>query len=298
MIIDIHAHVYAWPKRQNQNAKTPFMSMQEQIALMDQTGIDKAVILPSVSPESPAEPQSMGEVLYICEQYPGRFIPFYNFDPRIAHHSELTTTDDYLYLLEQCKGFGFKGIGEVTASVSWDDPGLLKLLAACEKVGFPFTFHTTTPESADYGLLDELGMPLFEKALNLFPNQIFFGHSMAFWSEISGGLTAAEKVVYPAGPVKPGGRLPFLLRRYPGLHGDLSAGSGFNAISRDPDFGYAFIEEFQDRLLFGLDYCSRVNNMPHLAWFKSSLASGKISNAAFEKIMWQNANRLLKLGLD
>ncbi|MFO7535467.1 MAG: hypothetical protein R6X19_07265 [Kiritimatiellia bacterium] len=44
--------------------------------LMDQMGIDKAVILPSVSPESPAEPQSMGEVLYIGDQYPGRFIPF------------------------------------------------------------------------------------------------------------------------------------------------------------------------------------------------------------------------------
>ena len=31
-----------------------------------------------------------------------------------------------------------------------------------------------------------------------------------------------------------------LLRKYPNLYGDLSAGSGYNAITRDPAFGDAF----------------------------------------------------------
>ena len=49
------------------------------------------------------------------------------------------------------------------------------------------------------------------------------------------------------------------MRRYPNLYGDLSAGSGFGAISRDPEFGYAFLEEFQDRLYFALDLCDPAN---------------------------------------
>jgi len=298
MIIDIHAHVFAWPKRMNPNAATPFMSMQEQIAMMDAQGVDKAVILPIVNPESPAEPQSMGEVLYICDQYPGRFIPFYNLDPRIARRPDRITVDDYLYLLTQCKEHGFKGIGEVTARIPWDDPSLLKMLAACEKVEFPVTFHTITPEVNSYGLIDDLGFPRFEKALKRFPKLNFLGHSPAFWSEISGDVTPETKNGYPQTPVTPGGRLIELLRNYPGLHGDLSAGSGFNAITRDPEFGLAFLDEFQDRLLLGLDYCSRTNTMRHVPWFKEQLAAGRIRQAVYDKIMWRNADRLLKLGLD
>jgi predicted TIM-barrel fold metal-dependent hydrolase len=297
MIIDIHAHVYAWPKRQNKNAKTPFMSMQEQIEVMDRFGIDKAVILPIVNPETPAEPQSMGEILYICEQYPGRFIPFYNLDPRIARRPDLITVDDYLYLLEQCRDLGFKGIGEVTARIPFDDPSFVKFFAACEKVGFPVTFHTATSDTDGYGILDEVGLPRLEKVMKRFPELKFFGHSPGFWSEISGGLTLEEKNRYPNGPVKPGGRLIDLLRQCPGLHGDISAGSGLNALTRDPDFGYAFVEEFQDRLLFGLDFCSRLNQMKHVEWLKESRAKGKISETAYEKIMWKNANRILNLGL-
>lgn len=298
MIIDIHAHVYAWPLRQNKGAQTPFMSMQEQIKVMDEQGVDKACILPIVNPETPAEPQSMGEVLYICAQYPGRFIPFYNIDPRIARRPDLVAEEDFLYLFEQCRDLGFKGIGEVTARIPFDDPGLFKLFGACEKVGFPFTFHTTTADNDGYGLIDEVGLVRFEKALSRFPGLNFFGHSPGFWSEISGGLTLAEKNGYPKTPVRPGGRLVDLFRCHSGLHGDISAGSGFNALSRDPDFGFAFIDEFQDRLLLGLDYCSRLNNMPHVRWFKENRDAGRISHAAYEKIMWRNANRILKLGLE
>ncbi len=297
MVIDIHAHVYAWPKRQNKNAKTPFMSMQEQVATMDALGVDKAVILPIVNAESPAEPQSMGEVLYICDQYPGRFIPFYNLDPRLPRRPDLITVEDYLYLLEQIKGFGFKGIGEMTPRIYWDDPSLLKFFAACEITGLPITFHTITPEADEYGLIDELGFPRFEKVLKRFPDLVFFGHSMSFWSEISGDLTPETKNTYPKGPIVPGGKLISLFRQYSNLHGDLSAGSGFNAISRDPVQGYAFLDEFQDRLLLGLDFCSSLNNMPHISWMKKGLYEGAISQIAYDKIMWQNANRLLKLGL-
>lgn len=297
MIIDIHAHVYAFPKlRANPNV-TPFMSAEQQIAVMDAKGVDKAVILPIASPIPGSEPQSLGEVLYICERYPGRFIPFCNWEPRIGKRPSQVTPQDFLYRLEQCRDLGCRGLGEVTARVPFDDPCLLALFAACEQVGFPVTFHTVTPEVDGYGLIDEIGLPRFEQVLRHFPKLSFFGHSQAFWSEISGGLAPAEKNGYPTGPVKPGGRLPELFRRYPNLYGDLSAGSGLNALRRDPAHAFVFIEEFQDRLMLGLDYCSTRNDMQHIEWLQAQRDAGNIRPDVCEKILGRNAARLLKLGV-
>ena len=51
-----------------------------------------------------------------------------------------------------------------------------------------------------------------------------------------------------------GGRVVEMLRQYPNLYADLSAGSGLNALQRDPAFAIDFILEFQDRLLYARDY--------------------------------------------
>ena len=85
------------------------------------------------------------------------------------------------------------------------------------------------------------------------------------------------------------------MRRYPNLHGDLSAGSGLNAVSRDPDFGYGFLEEFQDRLFFGTDVLRAGQAMPQVEFLKSAVQTGAISKAAYEKITWQNAAELLEI---
>ncbi len=296
MIIDIHAHVYAFPKRLGRLGTT-FMSMEQQIAAMDARGIDKAVILPLNNPETPTEMQSWGEVLYICERYPGRFIPFCNIDPRLPKRSDLITVDDFLEILNQCKSLGFKGLGELTARIPWDDPSLDKLLAACEQVGFSVTFHTITADVNSYGVVDDIGLSGLECALQRYPRLQFLGHSPGFWSEISGNPSLEDKNGYSHDPILPGGRLHALLRRYPNLNGDLSAGSGFNALNRDLTHAFGFIEEFQDRLFFGLDICSVKNNMRHVEWLKEHRDAGRITPAAYAKIMWQNADRLLGLKL-
>ena len=145
-------------------------------------------------------------------------------------------------------------------------------------------------------MIDELGLPRLEIALRKFPDLIFIGHSQPFWGEISADVTDQTRNGYPKGKVVPG-RVPELLRKYPNMYGDMSAGSGFNAVSRDPEFGYAFMEEFQDKLLFGTDICAPTNETPLPYYLREILAAGKISKAAYEKITWQNANRLLGLGL-
>ena len=48
-----------------------------------------------------------------------------------------------------------------------------------------------------------------------------------------------------------GGAVVRLMRQYPNLWADLSpaAGSGYNALARDPDYAVKFLHEFQDRLV-------------------------------------------------
>ena len=65
----------------------PRESKLEARGLSWQWGVDKAVILPLNNAETPAEHQSAGEVLGICDRYPGRFIPFCNIDPRALTNS-------------------------------------------------------------------------------------------------------------------------------------------------------------------------------------------------------------------
>ena len=298
MIIDVHAHVYADPKIKPHPGSTTFMSAKDQIAVMNRLGVDKAVILPLNNAECPAEPQSIGEVLSICEQYPGRFIPFCNIDPRLPRHPDKIMVEEFEHQLSQYRALGCKGIGEVTARIRWDDHPMLCMLEAAEKLGLVITFHTITEDVNSYGVIDDIGLPGLKKVLKKFPKLVFFGHSPGFWSEISGGVTIETKNAYPETRVAPGGVLPRLMRECPGLHGDLSAGSGLNALMRDPEHAYGFMEEFQDRLLLGLDFCSVNNDMQHIHWLTQVRDEGHLSSTVYEKILWKNANRLLGLDAD
>ena len=100
---------------------------------------------------------------------------------------------------------------------------------------------------------------------------------------------------YPPGPVTPGGRLPELMRTYDNLWGDFSAGSGNNALVRDKDFGFRFLEEFQDRLLFGTDICGPGQEVDQVNTMNEALASGLLSKEGYEKINHLNAEQLLGL---
>ena len=92
------------------------------------------------------------------------------------------------------------------------------------------------------------------------------------------------------------GSVPHLLRTYPTLYADLSAGSGYNALTRDPAYGIRFLNEFQDRLMFGTDVCfaDREGRMPQLEYLRRLQAEGAISQEVFEKVVYRNALRVLK----
>jgi predicted TIM-barrel fold metal-dependent hydrolase len=203
---------------------------------------------------------------------------------------------DFRRILRFYREAGCRGFGEYIPNVPFDHPVQMNLFRQVEEVGLPLTFHIAPDPVGYYGCYDDLGLPRLEKVLKACPALKFFGHSQPFWAEIGADVTEETRSGYPKGRVKPG-RIVDLMRRYPNLYGDLSAGSGFNAISRDPEFGYGFMEEFQDRLMFGTDICWPGQETPIVEYFQKLRQEKLISPQAWEKIAWRNADRLLGLGL-
>ncbi|MCM8817548.1 MAG: amidohydrolase family protein [Candidatus Omnitrophica bacterium] len=291
MFIDIHVHV-----RKNpivfEGGKQRYASPEQLLKRYEELGIEKAVILPGGAPECQTQKQSEEEVLEICRQYPDRFIPFCNVDPRSISNSPDAPLDDLLCYYKQQ---GCRGIGEITANLSFSHPMVQNLFKHAEKLGLPVTFHIGPQVGGCYGLYDEPGLPQLERTLQKYPGLYFLGHSQPFWAEISQLETPADRYGYPRYPVKKEGVVPKLFRRYKNLLGDLSAYSGFNAISRDPVYGIDFLNEFQDRLFFGTDICAPDTPVWLVDYLKNLVEEGKISQTVFNKIAFENAKKLLNI---
>lgn len=295
MIIDMHTHVTDLSHRQERESVT----FENLIARLDDEGIDQAVLLPIVSPEThkfPSlfipQPDPVSQ-LRAAAAYPDRIIPFGNVDPRNGGNSARV---DFSWVLERFVEMGARGLGEVTANLHADDPRMVNLFRHCGNWQLPVLIHGTGPGEGLYGLIDDVGSPRLARLLDQVPDTIVVGHGPGFWSEISANLTLEAKSGYPKGPIDEEGSLPRLLRTYPNLVCEMSAGSGLNALTRDPEYGIKFIHEFQDKLMFGTDVCfgDVAGRMRHLAWFRGLLAEGKISQEIFEKVTSGNALKVLR----
>lgn len=291
--IDIHAHAVPFP------ALTPkcpgcanFSSAEEVLGVYDRLGVEKGVLLPLVSPDGIVSPMTAETTKLLCDKYPERFLWFANVDPRAAGNHPGAPLER---LIGHYKELGAKGIGEITAGLYLDDPRLENLFACCGALDMPVTIHISiAPDS--YGVADALGLPRLEKILKKFPNTKILGHSQVFWSEISADNNEEIRNTYPSGKVREG-RVAQLMRQYPNLYCDLSAGSGANAFMRDPDYAARFIAEFSDRILYGIDLVSKDSRFPFdfCAFLDKMLDDGAISPENYRKIFRENAEKLLKL---
>ena len=289
MFVDIHAHAY---RRQPVYglAKHTWAMPETLLEFYDKYNVEKGVLLPIVNPECNTV-QSNDDILEAAERFPGRFIPFCNIDPRAIYNAP----DSPLELhLEQYKEAGCKGIGEVMANYPFTHPMMKNLFRAAEKSGLPMTIHIAHQIGGCYGIYDDAGLPGLEETLKNYPNLKIFGHSAAFWAEISMLENPKDRMSYPAGKVTEGA-VPKLMRKYPNLIGDLSANSGANALIRDPEFAVKFINEFQDRLCFGMAICLAPfeNNIKLIPFLTGLRESGKISDEVFRKVARENALRIL-----
>ena len=299
MFIDIHAHAY----RRCPPFVVQFCNAEQLIQRYDEAGIERGALLPIVSPEIYL-PQANEDILEMAEQYPDRFIPFCNIDPRALTNSADAPLDR---LLKYYRDLGCKGLGEVMLNVPVMDPMVQNLFKHAQDVGLPVIFDGSDQVGGDFGLFDDPGLPQLEHTLQRFPELILLGHGPVFWTEISRLETPAERgYVFrpgggqvgcpPSGPIVEEGVVPKLLRRYSNLYGDLSDPSPWNALNRDLEYGPRFLTEFQDRLLFGTDICFADMPFPMVDLLCAWRDSGKITEVVFNKVARENAIELL--GLD
>ncbi len=295
MFIDIHVHTRFTPVMPRYDGST-YASPDELEEFYKEIGVEKAVILPGLGGACSHGGQSIEELVNKSKtEYPW-MIPFCNIDPRMVHNSAYT--DGISKMAKYYKDMGCFGIGEVTTNLYFDDPLMLNLMAACEEYELPFTFHISTKVGYGYGIVDDEGLPRLELALKLFRNLTFLGHSQAFWAEMGPIESLQDRLGYPKRKIEKEGRLIQLMRKYPNLCGDLSAGSGFNALSRDREYAAKFLTEFQDRLYFGTDICATKNfdfARDYVKFMISMRDQGEISAAVFEKVARGNAKKLFGL---
>ena len=285
MIIDDHNH----PDWYGYNLK-------KYLDNMDQYNIDKTWLLSWESPVDeydphyikvtpdygPHGPVSFSRCAEYAERAPERFILGYAPDPRRPEAiSRLKAAVDL---------YGVKVCGELKLRMMYDNPDALRMFRFCGETGLPVLVHIDYEFDAGgkyprpnwwYGG----GIEAFERAIAACPGTNFLGHAPGFWAHISGD-GKFDKESYPTGKVVPGGALPRMLRTYPNLYCDLSAGSGCNALKRDPEFAKSFLTEFQDRILYGRDYFDNIHQE-----FLNSLG---LPEKILEKIYCGNAMKLVK----
>ncbi len=215
------------------------------------------------------------------EGAPGRFVLGYAPDPRRPDAIDRLQAVIELYGVRVC--------GELKLRMTYDNPDALRMFRFCGSKGLPVTVHLDYAFSTGrkyprpdwwYGG----GIDALERAVRLCPETCFIGHAPGFWAHISGD-DLFDQVVYPTGPVLPGGKVIEMFRQYPNLYADLSAMSARNALTRDRAFGRDFLLEFQDRLLYGRD--SFDNRLQEL------LTEMELPARVLDKIYAGNALRLI-----
>jgi uncharacterized protein len=188
---------------------------------------------------------------------------------------------------------GAIGIGEMKYHVAVDSPEMHRVYKLAEEMQVPVLLHF---EHEMYNT----GFERFDKLLKAFPKVNFIGHAQTWWGNISAGLNPVD--LYPKGPVKPGGLTDKLLGDYSNLYADLSAGSGLNAITRDPEFYRGFVARHSAKLLWGSDCDCHdgkgggISSGLCLAEQSLALLRKLTPDAAtYRRIVYGNAARLLKL---
>ncbi len=276
--VDVHTHL-----GQTWNT-TEYLSTKQLLSWMDESDVSQAVVLPLVSPESSSFLLTSDFVLEETKPHRDRLIPFCCIDPRTSFSGGKKGLAD---MLKRWVELGAKGLGEHKTGIKIDDPRNMLLYEVCGDLKLPILYHSDTERN-----LDAPGLPALEKVLKTFPQTTFIAHATAWWSSISADVKEQNQLGgYPGGPVEPGGAIERLMMDYPNIYGDLSAGSGANAIQRDLKFGREFLIRWADRLLFGTDYLTPGQNVPQLTLYRQLDLPEKVQ----AKIFRDNARRVLGL---
>jgi hypothetical protein len=308
MIIDSHLHI-----------DLRGFTEQKLLNHLSRNKIEKAWLL-SWEEKNPQfegySPVSHERILEICSKYPGKFIPFYAPDPN---------REDLDEKLDILNNNGFKGVGELKVAMFWEDKAIERLLKGIRKNILIFHMQDKRYYSSSLSVRQKLirdyknerfkggikkliekvmetgkfkddekkikyfpgYLPDFkglENRLIQFPGINFVAHGWLFWSNISSDYSLYNNL--EKSKIRTRGIIWTLLEKHPNLYCDISAGSGWNALTRDKKHAREFLESFSEKILFGTDNTSFE--------FVDMIKSYKLPKAKEEMIFFGNAEKLLQ----
>jgi predicted TIM-barrel fold metal-dependent hydrolase len=248
-VVDMHSHPYA----------ESLEEVDQWVRNMDAVGIEKTILL------SHATGAEFDSLYQVYSKYPDRFELWCGFD--YTGYDKPGYGPAAVAELERCYKMGARGVGELgdkgkglfySKPPAWgmhlDDPRMDSLLEKCAELGLPINIHVADPiwmyEKMDStndglmnayewrldnqpGIVDHNGMvDILERAVKRHPKTIFIACHFANCSYDLNKLGA-------------------LLDKYPNLYADIAA--RYAETAPIPKFTAAFIEKYQDRLLYGTD---------------------------------------------
>ncbi|MDQ6700490.1 MAG: amidohydrolase [Acidobacteriota bacterium] len=269
-VIDIHQHT-------NYAGRT-----NEQLLAHQHTmGVAKSVLLPAGSRYGLAAGAGGNDtVVALAKQYPEEFVVFANELPDIPQTKQV---------IEKYLKAGAVGIGEQKFHVDCDSKHMQLIANIAREYNVPVLMHF---QHETYNM----GIERFHSMLEKFPTVNFIGHAQTFWGNID--KNHEQSVMYPKGPVTPGGITDRLLSDYANMYGDLSAGSGLNALRRDEDHAREFLKRHQNKLMYGSDCDDKYGEGPKCSGSQQLATVRKLAPdaGAVRKMLHDNAARVLKMG--
>lgn len=181
-------------------------------------------------------------------------------------------------------------IGELKFGVDCDSREMQKIYQLAQDYGVPVLMHW---QHGRYNY----GFERWYTMLAKYPKTNFIGHAQTWWANIDKD-NFDQTVLYPKGKWKPGGLTDRLLSDYPNMYGDLSAGSGLNALTRDEEHTREFIIRHQDKLMYGSDCADADGLSPALcqgAQTIRAIRKWSETKQIERKLLFENAKKLFKI---
>lgn len=268
-VIDIHQHTHYWGRSDED-------LLRHQRAL----GVRKTVLLPAGS-KFGLEADCFGNdsVLAMARAHPNEFIFFAN---------EVADLPEARQVIEKYLKAGAVGIGEQKFFVDCDSKHIELIAALAREYDVPVLMHF---QHGKYNT----GFERFYKVLEKFPHVNFIGHAQTWWGYID--RAHVQTMLYPKGGLTPGGLTDRWLSDYPNLYGDLSAGSGLNALLRDEAFTREFFNRHQNKLMYGSDCQDADTKVKECSGIKCLETVRRLapSKKVERKILYENARQVLKM---
>jgi predicted TIM-barrel fold metal-dependent hydrolase len=204
--------------------------------------------------------------------------------------NEVPDVDGAVKEIETYLAQGAVVIAEQKFGVDCDSPEMQRIYEVAQAHHVPVLMHWQFQ-------MYNFGFERFYRMLEKYPRVNFIGHAQTWWANIDRNQTD-QTILYPKGSVVPGGLTDRYLSDYPNMYGDLSAGSGLNALTRDEDFARDFLIRHRDRLLFGSDCNDRDGGGSDCLGARIIATVRRLSSdhSTERKLLHDNAKALLRVG--